>query len=70
MNPDRLRITTAVAVAAVLASIWFLRDVEPSPWSDAEILLLQSLWLENLPELPPDPTNAVADNPQSVVRDP
>ncbi len=67
MNPDRLRITAAVAVAAVFASIWFLRDVEPAPWSDAEILLLQSLWLENLPELPPDPTNAVADNPQAAA---
>lgn len=63
MTSERLRITAAVVVAAVLASIWYLRDADPAPWSDAEIALMQSLWLDNLPELPADPTNAVADNP-------
>ena len=67
MTSDRLRISAAIAVAAILVAIWFLRDVEPAPWSDAEIALLRSLWLENLPELSPDPTNAVADNPQAAA---
>jgi len=67
VTSDRLRISAAVAVAAILVAIWFLRDVEPAPWSDAEIALLRSLWLENLPELSPDPTNAVADNPQAAA---
>ncbi len=53
----------AVAVATVLVFIWYLREADPAPWSDAEIRLMQSLWLENLPALPADPTNAVADNP-------
>lgn len=66
MTPDQLRISAAVVVAAVLVSIWYLRDVDPAPWSDGEIALLQSLWLENLPELPPDATNAVADDPQAA----
>lgn len=63
MIPERLSIAAAVVVAAVLVSIWYLRDADPAPWSDAEITLLRSLWIENLPELPADPTNAVADNP-------
>jgi len=67
VTSDRLRISAAVAVAAILVAIWFLRDVEPAPWSDAEIALLRSLWLENLPELVPDPTNAVADNPRAAA---
>lgn len=62
MTSERLSVAAAVLVAAVLASIWYLRDPDPAPWSDAEITLMQSLWLENLPELPADPTNAVADN--------
>jgi cytochrome c peroxidase len=35
----------------------------PAAWSDDEITVLRSLWLESLPELPADPSNAVADNP-------
>ena len=35
----------------------------PAPWTDGEKAVLESLWLESLPSLPPDPTNAVADNP-------
>lgn len=63
MIPERLSIVAAVVVAAVLASIWYLRDADPAPWDVAEITLIQSLWLENLPPLPADPSNAVADNP-------
>ena len=43
-----------------VARIW---PPGPLEWSEAEIEALQSLWLGSLPELPPDPTNAVADNP-------
>jgi len=56
-----------VTVGVVLAAIWFLRDIAPAPWSDAEIALMQSLWLENLPDLPPDPSNAVADDPRAAA---
>ncbi|MAD91719.1 MAG: cytochrome-c peroxidase [Gammaproteobacteria bacterium] len=33
-----------------------------SEWSKDEITIIKSLWLESLPKLPDDPTNAVADN--------
>jgi len=32
-------------------------------WTETEIDILKSLWLKSLPDLPPDPSNAVADNP-------
>jgi cytochrome c peroxidase len=35
-------------------------------WTEAEIDILKSLWLESLPELPPDRSNAVADNPEAA----
>jgi len=34
----------------------------PEPWSDAELATIRTLWLGSLPPLPPDPTNAVADD--------
>ena len=55
----------AVVIVAVGAGVsacerW---SASPSAWTDADITVLRSLWLEALPHLPPDPSNAVADNP-------
>lgn len=45
--------------------------VSPSPlpggWTPEELSLLQSLWLGSLPPLPPDPSSAVADDPQAAA---
>ena len=38
----------------------------PAPWTDAELALLQSLWIESLPPPPPDPSNGVADDPRAA----
>jgi len=58
---------TLISVLAVLAiastAWWWSHARAPAAWSEDEIVVLESLWLESLPELPPDPTNAVADNP-------
>ena len=62
MNALPVRITIAAALAAVVIVAWLNREPPRPVWSDAEVALLQSLWLENLPPLPPDPSNAVADN--------
>jgi cytochrome c peroxidase len=32
-------------------------------WNEAELATLRGLWLDSLPPLPPDPSNAYADNP-------
>jgi cytochrome c peroxidase len=40
----------------------------PNPdWTPAEIESLKSLWLGSLPPLPPDPSNAVADDPRAAA---
>jgi cytochrome c peroxidase len=36
-------------------------------WSEKEIKVLKSLWIKNLPPLPPDPSNAYADNPRAAL---
>ncbi len=55
-------------LAAGLAVFLFLqnRSDEPSAWNDTEIAILRSLSLASLPALPPDPSNAVADNPEAA----
>jgi len=55
---------TVVALLAIASAAWWWSQVRaPAAWSDDEIAVLESLWLESLADLPPDPSNAVADNP-------
>lgn len=35
-------------------------------WSEQEVSVLRSLWIESLPPLPPDPSNRVADDPRAA----
>ncbi len=42
-------------------------DHAPEPWSDEELVVIESLSLSALPPLPPDPTNAVADDPEAAA---
>ncbi len=53
---------------ALLVGILLLPSCQfaPAPWTDEEIAVLRSLSLAALPELPPDPTNAVADDPRAA----
>jgi cytochrome c peroxidase len=65
----RIRFITLVALlATVVAAAWLVSrfDAEPRTWSDEGIAILESLSLESLPVLSPDPTNAVADDPRAV----
>ncbi len=39
---------------------------EPAPWSPAELAVMQSLSLAALPDLPPAPSNRVADDPRAA----
>lgn len=54
-----------VAAAILLAATYqaWQRFADPPAWTTAELEILRSLWMDNLPPLSPDPTNAVADNP-------
>jgi len=50
--------------AAVIA--WWAVTSQTS-WSEAEEATLRGLWIGSLPALPPDPSNAFADNPQAAA---
>ena len=55
-----------LAISAI--GVWWLAaEQRHSAWSDAELALLDSLRLSNLPPLPADPTNRVADDPGAAA---
>lgn len=56
-------VIATVALAVTASRIW---PPSSDSWTDAEIAILRSLWIGSLPELPPDPTNAFADDPRAV----
>lgn len=61
-------VINAVAAVLAIAVISFMLWRTPPPaWTDAEITVLRSLWLESLPALPAAPGNAVADSPAAAL---
>jgi len=67
VNSTLLKIGAAVVVAVVIIFGWQNRAIKPLAWTDTEIDVLRSLSLTSLPALPPDPSNAVADDPQAAA---
>jgi len=63
VKPVFLKVVLITVLAAVIVGLWQQLPKEPPPWTDAEVVTLKSLRLSSLPELPPDPSNAVVDNP-------
>ena len=54
-------------VAAAAGAAWSsLRPAVQPDWTDHELRLMDSLWIANLPPLPADPSNAVADDPRAA----
>jgi cytochrome c peroxidase len=52
-----------LSVVVVVAAVVLLSDkFFPSEWTAEELKSIESLWLGNLTSLPPDPSNAVADD--------
>jgi cytochrome c peroxidase len=62
-----LTAVASLATLLVLAAWWQRGAAPPHAWSEADLVLLRSLQLDSLPPLPPDPSNAVADNPQAAA---
>lgn len=57
----------AVLVAVILAGAWWqFGPRSPATWTDLDLMVLQRLSLDSLPPLEPDPSNAVADDPQAA----
>lgn len=66
---QKARALAVLTIAALALAAWYgyLRLAPPAPWSDEERASLRSLSLETSPPLPPDPTNAVADDPRAAA---
>ncbi|MFQ5609180.1 MAG: cytochrome-c peroxidase [Woeseiaceae bacterium] len=60
-----VRALLALAIIAVAYETW-IRRAPPPAWRDAELLQLSSLRIGALPPVPPDPSNAVADDPAAA----
>ncbi|MDH3416445.1 MAG: hypothetical protein OEM64_09080 [Gammaproteobacteria bacterium] len=67
MRSTLLKLGGPVIAAAVFFAWWQNRSIDPPAWTDAEINVLRSLSLASLPALPPDPSNAVADDPRAAA---
>ncbi len=52
--------------AALLTGYWQLWPKPIPDWTEQETATLRSLWLESLYALPPEPSNAVADDPRAA----
>lgn len=63
MRLSRKLLLTGVLLLLAYLGWQYVPAPLPAQWSEQELSLLDSLWLENLPDLPPDTGNAVADNP-------
>ena len=60
-----LLLLVLIGAAGYLA--WVYRPVSPHAWSEADLNTLRSLWIDNLPDPPADPSNAVADDRDAAL---
>ncbi len=75
MTSRQILLPILVAIVLVLGAVayflgWFPGGNRVSftahQWTDAELAVIGSLAIDSLPPLPPDPSNAVGDDPQAV----
>lgn len=53
-----------ILLTAAAIALW--SATRSTSWNEAEISTLRGLWIGSLPALPPDPSNAYADDPQAA----
>ena len=63
----RFPLLAGAAVLATAVAGWSWFDLGTPRWSPAETKLIASLSLSTLPPLPPDPSNAVGDDPAAAA---
>jgi cytochrome c peroxidase len=56
-----------VAIAVLVLVPILSKPPAPHVWNPQELRTIRSLSLDSLPELPPDPSNAVGDDPRAVT---
>lgn len=61
LNKSALLSIFALLIMAV-SFVWWSNNKQAAPWTAEELIILNSLWLENLAPLPADRSNAVADS--------
>jgi len=66
VKPALLKLAVVLIAVGISPSACQQWSSSPPEWTESEIVVLKSLWLESLPDLPPDPSNAVADNPAAA----
>ncbi len=66
MKSTIFKFTILIAAFGITITACQRWSAAPPEWTSAEITLLQTLWLSSLPELSPDASNAVADNPRAA----
>ena len=66
MKPHLLKFAVAMVTVGISLSACQQWSSSFPDWTESEIIVLKSLWLESLPDLPPDPSNAVADNSEAA----
>ena len=69
----RVVIAAAVLVVVVASGIGlysFIRDPEPHVWGPEQLATLESMWIGSLPELPPDPVEALIEDTRRRGADP
>ncbi len=63
-----LSLLSAVIVALfVFPQLSLAGKSDQIQWSDREVKIIKSLWLDNLPPLPRDPSNAYEENPKAIT---
>jgi cytochrome c peroxidase len=66
MNAKRTMMI-AGGVALIAAAIAYWATTAQTSWTAAEVETLRGLWIGSLPPLPPDPSNAYADDPKAAA---
>ncbi len=66
-SPILLGVILLFLVACSREPVPTLEAVNFAGWTAVEMATLESLWLGSLPPLPPDPSNAVGDDPRAAV---
>lgn len=67
MVAKAIRWALVAALVIDLAVLAYLLWPRSPRWTEEEIATLRSLWIGSLPPPPPDPSNAVADDPRAVA---
>src|SRR5690606_9461928 len=55
-----------IVVAGYGVFLWQQYTAAVAPWTAAEVDIIETLWLDNLPPLASSTRNAVADNPRAA----